>query len=104
MTTANIQLGKQGITDNFIISLQNYFKTRGSIRISVLKNARAEGKDGKTDVKKYSEEIVKKLNSRPRTADNKNNLLPTTKSLGKIYTAKIIGFTIVVKKWRKARL
>jgi RNA-binding protein YhbY len=84
MTTANIQLGKQGITDNFIISLQNYFKTRGSIRISVLKNARAEGKDGKTDVKKYSDEIVKKL--------------------GKYYTAKIIGFVIVVKKWRKARL
>jgi RNA-binding protein YhbY len=84
MTTANIQLGKQGITDNFIISLQNYFKTRGNIRISVLKNARAEGKDGKTDVKKYSDEIVKKL--------------------GKYYTAKIIGFTIVVKKWRKARL
>ena len=83
MTTANIQLGKNGISDNFITSLENQFKSKGSVRISVLKSARSEGKEGKNEVKKYSEEILDKL--------------------GKQYTAKIIGFVIVLKKWRKIR-
>ena len=83
MTTTNIQLGKNGITDNFIASLENQFKSNGSVRISVLKSARSEGKEGKNEVKKYSEEILDKL--------------------GKQYTAKIIGFVIVLKKWRKIR-
>jgi RNA-binding protein YhbY len=83
MATANIQLGKQGITENFISSLKNYFKTRQNVRISVLKSARDEGKEGKKQVKEYSEKILEKL--------------------GKNYTAKIIGFVIVLKKWRKAR-
>lgn len=83
MTATNIQLGKNGITENFITSLKNQFKTKGSIRISVLKNARGDGKEGKEEVKKYSKEILEKL--------------------GKQYTAKIIGFVIILKKWRKAR-
>jgi len=83
MTLTNIQLGKQGITENFIISLKNYFKTRMNLRISVLKSARGEGKEGKKIVKEYSEKILKEL--------------------GKQYTAKVIGFVIVLKKWRKAR-
>ena len=76
----NIQLGKQGITENFIASLKNYFKNSEIIRISVLKSARKN----KLQVKEFSEEILEKL--------------------GKNYTAKIIGFVIVLKKWRKARM
>lgn len=83
MPTTNIQLGKQGITENFIASLQNYFKSRQSVRISVLKSARGEGKEGKAQVKEYSEKILEKL--------------------GKNYTSKVIGFVITLKKWRKAR-
>ncbi len=75
----NIQLGKQGITENFISSLKNHFKNSEIIRISVLKSARKD----KLQVKAFSEEILEKL--------------------GKNYTAKIIGFVIVLKKWRKAR-
>lgn len=81
MATANVQLGKQGITENFISSLQNYFKTRQSVRISVLKSAREEGKEGKAQVKEYSEKILEKL--------------------GKNYTSKVIGFVITLKKWRR---
>ena len=81
MATANIQLGKQGITENFISSLNNYFKTRQSVRISVLKSAREEGGEGKKQVKRYSEKILEKL--------------------GKNYTAKVIGFVITLKKWRR---
>ncbi len=74
-----IQLGKQGITQGFINSLENRFKTHDIVRISVLKSA---GHD-KEKVREMANEIIEKL--------------------GKKYTAKIIGFTIVVRKWRKAR-
>ncbi len=77
MTIGLSQLGKNGITEGFIASLQNDFKKHTSMRISVLKSAVHE----RGKVKKYSEEILDKL--------------------GKNYTAKIIGFVIVVKKWRK---
>ena len=81
MPTTTIQLGKQGITDNFINSLQNQFKSKDSVRISVLKSARSEGKEGKKEVKVYCDEILERL--------------------GNHYTAKIIGFRIILKKWRK---
>ncbi len=74
-----IQLGKNGITNNFIYTLKNHFKKHENVKISVLKSAG----HNKEKVKKYSEEILEKLGGK--------------------YTAKIIGFTIVVKKWRKAR-
>ena len=78
-TIIRIQLGKQGLTENFIESLRNNFKKHENVKISVLKSA---GHD-KIKVKEYSEEILE--------------------TLGKNYTAKIVGFTIAVKKWRKAR-
>jgi len=79
MKLSEIQLGKQGITENFIETLKNNFKKHDYVKVSVLKSA---GHD-KEKVKKFSDEILEKL--------------------GKKYTSKIIGFTIVLKKWRKAR-
>ena len=79
-TIIQIQLGKNGVTENFIETLKNHFKKNKSIRISVLKSAR---ENGKGDVKKYADEIVSKL--------------------GKNYASKTIGFVIIVKKFRKAR-
>ncbi len=76
---AQIQLGKQGITENFIETLKNHFKNHLNVRISVLKNVRED----KSQVKEFSKEILEKL--------------------GENYTARVIGFTIVVKKWRKPR-
>ena len=73
----SIQLGKQGITDNFIESLKNLFKNHINVRVCVLKGAGHE----KKKVKDYSENILDKL--------------------GKNFTAKIVGFTIFLKKWRK---
>ena len=72
-----IQLGKQGISDNFIESLKNHFKNYQNVKVSVLKSA---GHD-KSKVKEYSKQILEKL--------------------GKNYTARIVGFTIVLKKWRQ---
>lgn len=73
-----VQLGKQGISDNFIESLKNHFKNYQNVKVSVLKSA---GHD-KSKVKEYSKQILEKLD--------------------KNYTARIVGFTIVLKKWRKA--
>lgn len=77
MTQSEIQIGKNGITENFIESLKINFKTHSQVRISVLKSAGHE----KERVREMSEKILN--------------------DLGRNYTSKIIGFTIVVKKWRK---
>ena len=74
---SKLQLGKQGITDNFIKTIKSHFKNHKNVRISVLKSAGHE----KSKVKIYAEEILGEL--------------------GKNYKIRIIGFTIVVKKFRK---
>ena len=72
-----IQLGKQGITDNFIKTLEDDFKNHENVKISVLKSA-GHNKD---KIKEYSEKVLERL--------------------GNKYTVRIIGFTIFVKKWRR---
>jgi RNA-binding protein YhbY len=79
MISADMQLGKNGVTENFIQTLKGCFEKREQVRISVLKSAR----ESREDMKKHTEEIIEKL--------------------GKNYTAKVIGFKIIVRKWRKAR-
>jgi len=79
MPQIEMQLGKNGITENFIQTLKRYFENHEQVKISVLKSAR----ENREDMKKHSEEILDKL--------------------GKNYTAKLIGFKIILKKWRKAR-
>ena len=94
MVFVEMQLGKNGLTDNFIQTLKFNFERHDNVRISVLKSARdpacknststprnrSAGHD-KEKIKQYSEEILDKL--------------------GKNYTAKLIGFKIILKKWRK---
>ncbi|MBI2044005.1 YhbY family RNA-binding protein [Candidatus Pacearchaeota archaeon] len=74
---ANVQLGKNGITENFMGTLKSHFKNHENVKISVLKS----GTRDKQELKKMSDELLDKL--------------------GKNYTARVIGFTIVIKKWRK---
>lgn len=77
MAYIEMQLGKNGITDNFIQKLKDTFEKHRNIRISVLKSAG----HSKEKIKSYSEEILDKL--------------------GENYTSKIIGFKIILKKWRR---
>ena len=77
MMQKHIQLGKQGVTDSFMENLKGYFKKFHIIRISVLKSA---GHD-KVKVKEYSEMILEKL--------------------GKNYKSRIVGFTIIVIKFKR---
>jgi RNA-binding protein YhbY len=79
VASATMQIGKNGLSDNFFMNLKNTFKNRTSIRISVLRSVR----NSREDVKKISDGLIAVL--------------------GKSYTSKIIGFTIILKKWRKAR-
>jgi len=72
-----IQLGKNGLTEGFTESLKNHFNKTQNIKISVLRSCCRD--------KKELEEI-------------KNKIL---ESLGKNYTARIIGYTIALKKWRR---
>ena len=78
---SEIQLGKKGLTPEFIKDIEARLDKyrNASIKISVLQSAR----ENKEDVKKYAEEIIEKLGSK--------------------FTYKIIGFSIFLKKWRKAR-
>jgi len=73
----HMQLGKQGLTENFIGTLKHHFDKSKNVKISVLSPA---GHD-KAKVKKYKGDILEKL--------------------GRNYTARIVGFTIAIKKWRK---
>ena len=74
---SDIQLGKKGITENFILTLKGHFQKHKNVKISVLKSAVHD----KEKVKEYGKEILK--------------------NLGNHYTAKVVGFTIFLKKWRK---
>jgi len=77
MKHSHIQLGKNRITENFIETLKDHFKNHENVKISVLKSAR-HNKEG---VVKYSEEILGKL--------------------GRNYTARVLGFTVFLKKWKR---
>lgn len=77
-----IQLGKKGITNEFVKDIETRLhKYRNvNIKINVLKSARENGKE---DVKKYANELIERL--------------------GNKYTIKFLGFSIFLRKWRKAR-
>ena len=72
----SVQIGKNGLTENLIGALKSHFTKRKNVKVSVLKS----GGHDREQIKKMSEEILSKLGSN--------------------YTARIVGFTIFLKKWR----
>lgn len=79
MVIRQIQLGKRGITENFISSLKKQFEKVQIVKITVLKSFCRD----KQKLKEFSKEIIDKL--------------------GKNYTERTIGYTIAIRKWRKAK-
>lgn len=77
MTLTQLQLGKKGITSNFIETLKSHFMKRQNVKISVLKSCCRN----KEEIKQLSEKLLD--------------------ALGKNYTSRIIGYTITIKKWRR---
>jgi RNA-binding protein YhbY len=76
-TIREIQLGKNGLTENFICNLKHHFDNTKNVKISVLKSCCRD----REELKKINEEILEKL--------------------GNKYNSRIIGYTIVIKKWRR---
>lgn len=76
---ASIQIGKNGLTSGIIENIKTCFKTHNDVKVCLLKSAGHDRKKAKEIAEKIQEE------------------------LGNKYTYKIIGFTIFLKKWRKAR-
>ena len=76
---STIQIGKKGISENLIESLKAHFKTHANVKLVFLSSSTRDRKK----LKKQAEDILEKL--------------------GKNYTYRILGFTIFIKKWRKAK-
>lgn len=76
---AKIQIGKQGVTDGLIISLKNSFKSSKNVRVSVLKSCCRD----REELREIEAEILKRL--------------------GPNFSSRVIGYTIALKKLRKAR-
>jgi RNA-binding protein YhbY len=73
------QIGKRGLSDDLIGTIKSAFAKRENVKVTLLKSAGHT----KEKTKEAAERIVDKL--------------------GKNFTYRIIGFTIVIKKWRKPK-
>lgn len=77
MAQSHLQLGKNGLTESFIQNIKRHFESYQNVKISVLKSAGHE----KEKMNEYADEILEKLGNR--------------------YTARVLGFTIFLKRWRR---
>ena len=78
MAQVEMQIGKNGLNEGVFVWLENAFRRNEIVKIHVLKSA---GHD-REKVKEMSEKILEKL--------------------GPKYTCRVIGFTLIIRKWRKA--
>jgi len=80
MITANFQMGKSGLTENFIEALGNAFRTHKAVKIAFLKSSTRD----KGEMKKIGEDICSRLATREFK-----------------FEYMTIGFTMTVRKFRK---
>jgi len=72
-----LQIGKKGLTNEFIEQLKIVFKNEESVRISILKSACRD----KEEAKQMTDKILSEL--------------------GRNYTSRLIGYVVVIRKWRR---
>ena len=77
---ATFQMGKSGLTDQFLEALRTAFKTHKIVKISFLQTSTRD----KAEIKKISEEICKRLEDKEHRYD---------------FTS--IGFKATVRRFRK---
>ena len=77
MVVRELQLGKSGLTENFLENLKRQFERVKNVKISVLRSCCRN----KAELAEITQKILK--------------------SLGKNYSVRTIGYTINLKKWRK---
>lgn len=73
-----LQIGKNGLTDSVKDQIKKVFEKETLIKISILKSACRD----REEAKKMADTLVD--------------------FLGKKYSYRLIGYTLVVRKWRKA--
>ncbi len=79
----SFQLGKQGLTAGFIEMLKKTFKKHDLVKVNILKSCSRN--------KKEAGAIGDKICSELKQSENKG------------FTYRLIGYTLSIKKWRKAR-
>ncbi len=79
----NFEIGKKGLNKSFINALEKTFKKHDLIKVSIFRSATRDRKEAQ----KIAQEICSELK----------------KIEGKDFTAKIIGFTMFIRKWRKLK-
>ncbi len=77
----SFQIGKQGLTTNFIEAIEKTFKKHELVKVSVLRSATRD----RHEMNRMAQEICSELK----------------KKHGKEFTARVVGFTIFIRKWRK---
>ena len=77
------EIGKKGLTENFIDTLEKTFKKHNLVKVSILKSATRD----RGEARKIAQEICSELKKREK----------------KDFTAKIIGYKIFIRKWRKLK-
>ena len=80
----NFQLGKAGVTKNFLEQLSKTFKKHELVKITILPSATRN----RAEVMKIARDLWTELRQR----EEKN------------FTARVVGFTIIIRKWRKLKL
>lgn len=80
MVLTNVQLGKSGVSDNFIETIRRGFKRHDTVKISILQSFSRD----KSEIKNAAKEICDKV------GDNKFE-----------YKSRIIGFTITLFRFRR---
>lgn len=74
-----LQIGKKGLTDEFLEQLSKAFDNTELIKITILKSACRDKKEAK--------EIEEKI----------------LNHLGKNFTSRLIGYVLTIRKWRKPK-
>lgn len=74
------QLGKSGLTQGFLELLEKSFKNNELVKVTVLRTATRSKDQLKAIAKKICDELSTKLKKK--------------------FTAKIVGFTLFIKKWK----
>jgi len=72
-----LQIGKKGLTQEFVQQLKNIFDNEQVLKIVILKSACRD----KSDAVKMADELLEML--------------------GKNYTYRLVGYALTVRKWRK---
>lgn len=79
---ASAQIGKQGLTSGMIDLIENMFQNHELVKVAVLKTCTRD----RDEIKKLAQDLCNEL----------------IKRFKKEFNFRIVGFTIFMRKWRKA--